>query len=195
METILNQPRISTLMVEIKVIKIGNSKMTLSVFDQLYYDFPYNDDSKIIYPVWGKVHRSSDNYVIFIKNNELRKHIIPSKRHFQTFEIAVHYSTDGNEGVWHLKTVQKIYKEKKKWWDTMSYEDKVEFFKKTGSGNYWSGFPFETTSTNVKKFLDELTEEERDQVIDEYNTCVKNCKTYNDMIDQLNAANQLFIAV
>lgn len=57
MET-LHTPRISTLTIEVSVIKIGNNKMTLSVFDQLYQESPLDDNEKIIYPVWGKVNRS-----------------------------------------------------------------------------------------------------------------------------------------
>lgn len=71
-------PTIETMMVEVRVIKIGNKQMTLSVFDQLYEERPFDENWSIIYLMWGKVRRKEGDWVIFQKGNELRKWRIQS---------------------------------------------------------------------------------------------------------------------
>lgn len=171
MET-LHTPRISTLTIEVSVIKIGNNKMTLSVFDQLYQESPLDDNEKIIYPVWGKVNRSGDDYAIFIKNNELRKFLIPRKRHIKTFLHAVEMSTSNlrYDDDFYIDECNKMWNEYRK-------------------GLYWN------VPKDLELFLHQLTAEKRDLISDEYNRIVAYNKALNESIDVLKSANQLFIAV
>lgn len=73
METKLNSPKITTLTVEISVIKIGNKQMTISVFNQLHTGVCFDENNNIIYPIWGRVNMKGVEYVIFQQGYELKK--------------------------------------------------------------------------------------------------------------------------
>ena len=197
METTLDQPRISTVMVEIKVIKIGNSKMTLSVFDQLYEDECYDSKtSKILYPVWGKVNRKDHGeYVIFLADNELRKMKIPRQARYETFEDCVQYSVDKLRGSnvdyrprgYLLQTIKVLYEEKK---EAISKEQSKIWHEAVDNR-----IPMEHSKSYELAFLKTLTSDELDAVQDEYNRDFNATKQYNKMIGTLLQSNQLFIAV
>lgn len=77
MENKLSTPQITTLKAELRIVQIGNKQMTISVFKQLYEELCYDDNYRIIYPIWGKVNREEAIYCIFQKGNELRKMKLP----------------------------------------------------------------------------------------------------------------------
>lgn len=172
MNNVIQQPRVSTMTVEISVIKIGNNKMTLSVFDQLYTGKPYDEYFKIIYPIWGKVNRSGDDYVIFQINNELRKIKIPRELDLYDFEESLRKSTTNSSGFgFYLRSANVRFK---------------DWIKEPG--NYYF-------SDVHLKFMDSLTDVDKNIIMDEYNQTSDKIKSFNDMIDKLRSSNQLFIAV
>ena len=87
MKTIISKPTVETITAEINVVKIGNKQMTISVFNQLYTEKCWDDEYNILYPVWGKILRDSE-YIIFQKNNELRKCEIPKNLKIDFFYHA-----------------------------------------------------------------------------------------------------------
>lgn len=79
MENKVTMPLISTLVAEIRIVKIGNKQMTISVFNQLYEEYCFDLEWNILYPIWGKVKRDySIEYVIFQKGSDLRKMELPN---------------------------------------------------------------------------------------------------------------------
>lgn len=98
MSNIISTPSISTILAELHVIQIGKKQMTISVFNQLYEsDKCYDDDLNIIYPIWGKINREIE-WVIFQKNNELRKQEMPLRRKPQMYNyIFAKYIKDNHE--------------------------------------------------------------------------------------------------
>lgn len=172
MNTDLKQPHITTLTIEVSVVKIGNNKMTLSVFDQLYSSKPYDDFYKIIYPIWGKVKRPEYEYVIFQKDNELRKMMIPDKKDIFSFDESLRKSTvhSGGYGI-DLVSARLLF-------------------------NSWLSQPGNSYAPDIHmKFFDSLNEGHRNIIIDEYNNKANPLKTFNEMVDLLTKSNQLFIAV
>ncbi len=57
---------------EISVLKVGNKQMTISVFNQLYEEKPYNQEFEIVAELWGKVNRG-DDFVVFKTERGVRK--------------------------------------------------------------------------------------------------------------------------
>jgi hypothetical protein len=72
-------PQISTLIAELKIIKIGNKKMTISVFNQIQEKSCIEGYYEIGYPVWGWVLRDNYKWIIFQIGKELRKMRMPVK--------------------------------------------------------------------------------------------------------------------
>jgi len=78
----IESPRIETCTVSVNVIKIGKKQMTLSVFDQLIEDKPFNSDLELNSNLWGFVKRKDKGrkrfskdvfYLVFSKNESLFK--------------------------------------------------------------------------------------------------------------------------
>lgn len=173
MNNVIQQPRISTLTVEISVIKIGNNKMTLSVFDQLYESEPHDQFCNLIHSIWGKVNRSGADYVVFQKDNELRKWKIPRKEHTWGFESSIEQTISS-------KFISKGY-------FLTSASNTYDSLKKQKQHVH--------SIYTVSQFMNILSDDQRNEIIDEYNRHVCYTKLYNEMIDKLKESNQLFIAV
>lgn len=65
---------------EISVLRVGNKQMTISVFNQLYEQKPFDSDYNLTNELWGKVNRDG-NYVIFNTEEGIRKFNISSFNH------------------------------------------------------------------------------------------------------------------
>lgn len=76
MKNKIKSPTISTLVAELRVVRIGNKQMTKAVFNQLYASKPHDDNYNIVYPIWGKV-KLEGEWVIFQNGNDLNKFYIP----------------------------------------------------------------------------------------------------------------------
>lgn len=76
MATNILQPKVETITAELFVVKIGNKQMTVSVYNQLYYEECWDKEWNIVFPVWGKTNRDGE-HLIFQKGNDLRKCRMP----------------------------------------------------------------------------------------------------------------------
>ncbi len=73
MENNIKEPKITTMSIDVKVIRIGNKQMTKAVFNQLYTERLWDDDFNVLFPIWGKVHDGDLEYAIFQKEDSLKK--------------------------------------------------------------------------------------------------------------------------
>lgn len=71
----LNEPTINIRPMEISVLRVGNKQMTISVFNQLYEEKPFDQNFNIHAELWGKVNRN-DSYLIFKTTAGIRKYNI-----------------------------------------------------------------------------------------------------------------------
>lgn len=194
METIIKEPKISTLTIEVSVIKIGNNKMTLSVFDQLYNEICYDEYFKIKYPIWGKVKRKESVDVVFQKNNELKKMTIPDKNLIYSFDQSMEYSLDVVMGFnnyrrgYYLTKTREFYNDKKEYINAIKskcWAENRELALQLSNSQLLNKYCF---TQSLQKF-------ELDLILDEFNYILDGAKKFNKMIDQLENSIQLFIAV
>ena len=175
---------VETITAELYVVKIGNKQMTVSVYNQLYIEPCHDNDHNILYPIWGKTNRDGE-YVIFQKGNELRKFKIPRK--------------------------EKIIPLLKCKWVFSKYEEDLRkiispflFINIGMSDDEMENYRL---ANELREFLrwdyKELTNEAFqiigsdyiDIIQYDYQIYLNQTMHFNKMVDQLNAARQLFIAV
>jgi len=181
------QPTITTVSIEVKVLRIGNKQMTLSVFDQLYEESPcdsYEDELyEIAHPIWGKVRRKDENFVIFEKNGELRKYKMWGREQVYSFEGAVYFTVtrqlDHYDSDFFFPDWKKLYD------------------LKTHSRNLPDSFYYDSygKANRVKWFLSQLTEEELTSMQDQFNKALSSTNAWNNFQDILSKSEQIFIAV
>lgn len=80
------------LTVEVTVVKIGTKQITKSFFNQLYIDDIglWDDQYNILHDMWGKVNDNNIQWIIFRKDNTLRRCHFPFfiKKNFKSdFEL------------------------------------------------------------------------------------------------------------
>ncbi len=69
---------ITTKKIEIKVVKVGGSKMTLAVFNQIIEDKLIDQNVQYKGEVLGYVHRKNEYWVLWVnQSNELRRMLYP----------------------------------------------------------------------------------------------------------------------
>jgi len=64
---------IRTTQVEIKVVKVGGSKMTLSVFNQIQEEPIFDKELNLKGEILGYIVKKNENYCLYVKDSELRK--------------------------------------------------------------------------------------------------------------------------
>ena len=174
MKTKISKPTVETITAEINVVKIGNKQMTISVFNQLYTEKCWDDEYNILYPVWGKIKRNYE-YVIFQKNNELRKCHIPNNYKKIDFYDFVESYFESNKD--HVKRPD---------YDDPNYDILYLVYKVAHLNS----------STEDRKlaysFLTEVSKKECDEQFRLKNWLIEK---QNKMVFDLNNSRQLFIAI
>lgn len=209
MKNKLSTPQISTLMAEIRILKIGNKQMTISVFKQLYESSCYDEKYNILFPIWGKVKREDNEFVIFQKGSELNKMIIPKKQKVYSFEYSFyacfsdHYHTEYGHIINSIDEILNKsnqndffngrYKEK-----YLFKDNEVKWFNSKMPNNqqevHLYNFKNENDVIELLK-LNLFSEAEISKIKNEYRIERSLVEAQHKMIDELNNAQQLFIAV
>lgn len=58
---------------KIKIAYVGGSKLSVTIFNQIIEEPPFDTDFNTLYPVIGKVNRNDNIYVLFVKDGQLRR--------------------------------------------------------------------------------------------------------------------------
>lgn len=218
-KTKLNQPHVNTLMAEINIVKIGNKQMTISVFNQLYEEDCYDEDSNIIYPIWGKVKREAE-WVIFQKGNDLRKCLIPGIITINSFEREVRVnlihgsSSLIDEGIFDIiKQTDKILNHKKGYnipriWNGETLKHEIDTREiSLEEANEWlaidkplqilnSGYRNnEIDNEGIKTLFNLLSKKDIYELKNNYVINRSHKEAWNKMVSELNNSKQIFIAV
>lgn len=176
MNNTLHQPTITSMTIEVSVIRIGQKQMTLSVFDQLYFGKCYRESDKsyeIIYPLWGKVKKKGTEYAVFQVENELIKMEIPEERPMYTLNESIERVIDHKYSGYYLSSAHKLLIEMGK---------NHMYFHKNGE-------------PDVAKFFDKMSKNSYENIESEW-TFIKNENIrHNNMVARLKSSIQLFIAV
>ena len=115
MKNEIKSPTISTLVAELRVVRIGNKQMTKAVFNQLYASNPYDNNYDIIFPIWGKVKGDWNpyegkfiEYIIFQKGEDLNKFKIPNpKDNPKSIKEFLYYDWLNRD--WFYKSYKTLY--------------------------------------------------------------------------------------
>ena len=184
-------PGIATLKVELRVVRIGNKQMTKAVFNQLYEERIYDDKFNIIYPIWGKVFDGNE-YIIFQKNNELRRMRIPSIERFMHKHNLYEFMRV------RLKLMHQWQKLEPFYWITFFNEEGLEDFtikiEKDIVYEYFEGHILikgkeEELLNNI------LPEKYKNELVQRFNLLIEIESTKLQLINRLKNSEQLFIAV
>jgi hypothetical protein len=184
MSTKITQPMVETITAELYVVKIGNKQMTVSVYNQLYIEPCHDKDFNIIYDIWGKTNRDEE-YVIFQKGNELRKMKIPRKNKIipllKCQWIFLKYEDD----------LQKIISSYNYKFVEMTDDERSNYILANEVKNF---LRYDFTILTPEAF-EIIGSDYIDIIQHEYQKYLNETIQFNKMVDQLNAARQLFIAV
>ncbi len=220
MKNEIKSPTISTLVAELRVVRIGNKQMTKAVFNQLYTSKLHDDDYNIIYPVWGKVydgfHNSIINFnklgvvkewIIFQNGNDLNKFLIPGiKWHPTDITTYVYLSVVRDDNILFKYFLKNVLKK-----DTPNISDYQTIF---NIGDYEVNLSSLYDENRLERYIDNKYGPSKDfqnTVVDfcfthfrkEWVTMIKNeyheyhskITAYNKMVETLQNSPQLFIAV
>ncbi len=182
MKTKISKPTVETITAEINVVKIGNKQMTISVFNQLYIEKCWDDEYNILYPVWGKIKRDSE-YIIFQKNNELRKCEIPKKQKIEFYEFAYDF----------IQKYKNLIKQPVSYFTNPFFQELNLLYNL--SHGYDKSLSWVRTIEKVKiaySVLDEKLKKECDEQFQSKNWLIEK---QNKMVFDLNNSRQLFIAI
>lgn len=181
-EGMIESPKVESLTISVNVIRIGNKQMTLSVFNQIFEENPFDENNNIIYNIWGKINYGKKDYetsriwVIFQKGDGLRKYGLPNKIYpYISYEQALN------------KEVEKFTK------TSYFYPELHDFSHLT--------LRKEPVSAELIKIVKEIIFDKKNGLTTEekfnrdyYNYVYKE-QNYINSIKTLHAARQLFIAV
>jgi hypothetical protein len=172
------EPKVSTITAELHVVKIGNKQMTKSVYNQLYEEQCYDKDYNLLYDIWGKTNIEG-NYVIFNKNGELRKCIIPKYTPFHKSAFE-----------WHVISFLRRH-------STIAALNELlneEQIKNITQLIIIRDYDYITVS-DARQAMSYLTDDIINVIKSEYAILVNENNALKKLIDTLNNSTQLFIAV
>lgn len=171
MENNVKQPTIKTMTITVKVVKIGNSKMTLSVFDQILTGWPLDEDFNIVGTFWGKVKRRDEIFYLFEKDGELWKNKMKEPKFFLDDWTGISARDKKFRHGWIFHQEFDLGMKKENYWVTPS--EFIEHIRKMKSEN------------------EPLTDEENDYVTKWF----KWVQNWQEVQKTLEVQEQLFIAV
>lgn len=187
MTTKLNNPTIETITAEISIVRIGNKQMTISVFNQLYEEKCWDEYYNVIYPVWGKTNRERE-YIIFQKDNELRKCELPKKIKMRNYGLFFWDFVSENKD-----EIHSIIPTNKKDW--LGKNSVYYLFLLCDSNSYDNRFRIHEFTSYVPLAEPAVPENILKSLKANYEEYVSFIASNHNMIDYFNNQRQLFIAV
>ncbi len=176
---------------EISVLRVGNKQMTISVFNQLYEEKPFDQSYDLVVDLWGKVNRS-DSYVIFKSDKGIRKFntanfnrkIVPNSFSESLIKVFNIKTTSFELGHMRSKLMDFYYEQN-------DHEKMLYYVIRKISAD----FPEELTDQDGEVLKRELSGDFKIQVLNEFENGLKRLEKRNRLVDVFAQLPQLFIAV